>query len=113
MTDNFCYSVLKTATLQIIQSAGFESAYREPVETLTDVVGKYIEALGSNVSAYANLSGRSAGTAWDVMNAMGSELEPLVLKNWLEEEGKTLTPCWSAQSDPSRILEGKRYISNI
>ncbi|KAI8888340.1 hypothetical protein K501DRAFT_320915 [Backusella circina FSU 941] len=106
MTDNFCYSVLKTATLQIIQSAGFESAYREPVETLTDVVGKYIETLGSTVSAYANLSGRSTGTAWDVMNAIGSELEPHVLKTWLDEEGKALTPYWSAQSDPSRILEG-------
>ncbi|KAI7900294.1 uncharacterized protein BX663DRAFT_563218 [Cokeromyces recurvatus] len=106
MTDNICHSILRTATQQIIHSAGFESANGQSIDTLTDIFGKYIQFLGSTVSAYANLNGRTMGTARDLMEALDEiAVDTNVLKVWLEEDGKTLTPCWSAQSDPSRLLQ--------
>lgn len=108
MTDNVCYSILKTATQQIIQSAGFEAANNSSIDTLADVFGKYIELLGSTVSAYANLNGRTTGNSYDLLEAMNEvNIEPKKLKVWLEEEGKFLMPCWSDQSDPGRLIQGK------
>lgn len=107
MTDNICHSILKTATQQIIQSAGFEAASNQSIETLTDVFGKYIELLGSTVSAYANLNGRTLGSEKDLVSTLEElSLDASTLKLWLEEDGKALTPCWSAQSDPGRLLQG-------
>ncbi|KAI8091087.1 uncharacterized protein B0P05DRAFT_528717 [Gilbertella persicaria] len=107
MADNVCFSLLKTATQQIIQSAGFEAANNRSIDTLADVFGKYIELLGSTVSAYASLNGRTMGTARDVFEALNEvAIDPNTLKMWLEEEGKALSPCWSAQSDPGRLLQG-------
>lgn len=111
MTDNICYSILKTATQQIIQSAGFEGANNHSIDTLTDVFGRYIELLGSTVSAYANLNGRTTGTAIDLMEAMAEvNIESSQLKTWLEDEGKLLTPSWSEQSDPSRLIQGISFV---
>ncbi|KAL9558895.1 hypothetical protein MBANPS3_000672 [Mucor bainieri] len=107
MTDNVCHSILKTATQQIIQSAGFEAANNHPINTLTDIFGQYIELLGSTVSSYANLNGRTLGTPRDLVEALEDvSLDPKSLKSWLEDEGKALSPSWSAQSDPGRLLQG-------
>lgn len=107
MTDNVCYSILKTATQQIIQSAGFEAANNSSIDTLTDVFGKYMELLGSTVSAYANLNGRTTGNSYDLMKALNEvDIEPKKLKSWLEQEGKLLIPSWSDQSDPGRLIQG-------
>lgn len=109
MTDNVCHSILKTATQQIIQSAGFEAANNHSIDTLTDVFGQYIELLGSTVSAYANLNGRTLGTSRDLVEALEDvSLDAKSLKSWFEDEGKSLSPCWSAQSDPGRLLQGKK-----
>lgn len=108
MTDNVCHSILKTATQQIIQSAGFEAANNHSIDTLTDIFGQYIELLGSTVSAYAHLNGRTLGTPRDLVEALDDvSLDAKTLKSWLEDEGKALSPCWSAQSDPGRLLQGK------
>ncbi|CEP14822.1 hypothetical protein [Parasitella parasitica] len=107
MTDNVCHSILKTATQQIIQSAGFEAANNHSINTLTDIFGQYIELLGSTVSSYANLNGRTLGTPRDLIEALQAlSVDAKSLKTWLEDEGKALTPCWSAQSDPGRLLQG-------
>jgi histone H3/H4 len=108
MTDNVCYSILKTATEQIIQSAGFEAAGSHAIDTLTDVFCNYIQLLGSTVSAYAQLNGRTMGNARDLMEALHeASIDPDTLKSWFDEDGKALTPSWSAQSDPGRLLQGK------
>ncbi|KAI8645536.1 hypothetical protein BD408DRAFT_361288 [Parasitella parasitica] len=107
MTDNVCHSILKTATQQIIQSAGFEAANNHSINTLADIFGQYIELLGSTVSSYANLNGRTLGTPKDLVEALQDlSVDAKSLKTWLEDEGKALTPCWSAQSDPGRLLQG-------
>ncbi|KAI8362719.1 hypothetical protein EDC96DRAFT_608889 [Choanephora cucurbitarum] len=106
MTDNVCFSLLKTATQQIIQSAGFEAANSRSIDALADVFGRYIELLGCTASAYANLNGRTMSNSRDVMEALTEvAIDPDNLKIWLEEEGKSLSPCWSAQSDPGRLLQ--------
>lgn len=111
MTDNVCYSILKTATQQIIQSAGFDAAGNQSIDTLADVFCNYMQLLGSTVSAYAQLNGRTMGTARDLMEALGDvSIDRDMLKNWLDQDGKALTPSWSAQSDPGRLLQGKKVV---
>lgn len=109
MTDNVCYSILKTASQQIIQSAGFDAASNQAIDAFTDVFCNYIQLLGSTVSAYAHLNGRTMGNARDLMEALPEvSIDHDTLKSWLEEDGKALTPSWSAQSDPGRLLQGKK-----
>ncbi|CAO3678770.1 unnamed protein product [Rhizopus stolonifer] len=106
MTDAFCSSMLEIVTQRIIQSSGFESATSQSIKTLNDIFREHLELLGSTMSAYANLNGRTVGTAFDVMDAMEELLiTPDSLKEWLTREGKQLAPCWTVQSDPSRLLE--------
>lgn len=108
MTDNFCFALLRITALQVLQSAGFESAHIDPTNILTDLLRNYVELLGATTSAYARLGGRATGNIWDVINGLeelGVDLNSL--KEWLDEEGKALTPSWSEQSDPGRTLEGK------
>ncbi|KAI9314189.1 hypothetical protein BX666DRAFT_1971270 [Dichotomocladium elegans] len=107
MTDKFCFALLRTTALQIIQSAGFDSAHIDPTNILTDIMGQYLQLLASTTSAYAKLAGRATGNAWDVMDGL-EEIGVSVdaLREWLEEEGKALTPSWSEQSDPGRTIDG-------
>ncbi|EIE80698.1 hypothetical protein G6F46_007981 [Rhizopus delemar] len=107
MTDAFCSSMLEIVTQRIIQSSGFESATSQSIRTLNDVFREHLELLGSTISAYANLNGRTIGTACDLLDTMEELLiTPEGLKEWLAREGKQLSPCWTVQSDPSRLLEG-------
>lgn len=109
MTDKFCFALLRTTTLQILQSAGFDSAHIDPANILTDVMSQYVQLLASTTSSYAQLAGRSTGNIWDVIDGMNElGMTPESLKEWLELEGKALAPSWSAQSDPGRTLEGKQ-----
>ncbi|KAI7875298.1 hypothetical protein K492DRAFT_240374 [Lichtheimia hyalospora FSU 10163] len=106
MTDKFCNALLRTTALQILQSAGFDSAHVDPTNILTDVLSQYLQLLASTSMAYAQLAGRGTSNAWDVVDGL-DELGLTVngLRDWLEEEGKALAPSWSAQSDPGRTLD--------
>lgn len=107
MTDKFCNALLRTTALQILQSAGFDSAHVDPTNILTDVMSQYLQLLASTSMAYAQLAGRGTSNAWDVVDGLG-ELGLTVdsLRDWLDEEGKALAPSWSEQSDPGRTLDG-------
>ncbi|KAI9246917.1 hypothetical protein BDA99DRAFT_526491 [Phascolomyces articulosus] len=106
MTEQFCNALLRTTALQILQSAGFDSAHTEPTNLLTDVMSQYIKLLGRTTSVYAELTGRSTGNIWDALDGLQElGITPESLKEWLELEGKALNPSWTPQSDPSRILE--------
>lgn len=115
MTDRFCSALLRTTVLQILQAAGFESSHMEPANVLTEIMWEYLQMLGSTTSAYAEFAGRSTGNLNDVVDALESlGIEPETMKEWLEDEGKALTPSWSEQSDPGRTLEGTVLLcSNI
>lgn len=101
MTDAFCSSMLEIVTQRIIQSSGFESATSQSIRTLNDIFREHLELLGSTMSAYANLNGRTVGTAFDVIDAMEELLiTPDSLKEWLIREGKQLAPCWNYKQIP-------------
>lgn len=107
MTDKFCNALLRTTALQILQSAGFDSAHADPTNILTDVLSQYLQLLASTSMAYAQLAGRGTSNAWDVVDGL-DELGLTVdsLRDWLDDEGKALAPSWSEQSDPGRTLDG-------
>ncbi|CAO3649329.1 unnamed protein product [Cunninghamella echinulata] len=93
MADDFCFALLRTTTLQVLQSAGFESVQLSTADTMTEILGQYMELLANTVSNYAQLSGRTDGNALD---------------DWLNIEGKDFIPTWSEQADPSRIIGTKK-----
>ncbi|KAG2222127.1 hypothetical protein INT45_007563 [Circinella minor] len=110
MTDKFCYALLKTTALQILQSAGFDAAHTDPTNSLTEVMSQYLQLLATTTSSYAELAGRSNGNIWDVVDGLNElGITPESLKEWLDLEGKALTPTWTAQSDPGRTLEVYEY----
>ncbi|KAI8343674.1 hypothetical protein BC941DRAFT_509088 [Chlamydoabsidia padenii] len=107
MADDFCFALLRSTTLQILQSVGFESVQLSSADTLTDVFGQYMEFLASTVCDYAQLSGRTSGNAFDVMDGLSElSIDVETLQAWLDSDGKSFEPAWSDQSDPSRALEG-------
>ncbi|CAO3586328.1 unnamed protein product [Absidia cylindrospora] len=107
MAHDFCFALLLSTTLQLLQSVGFESVQLSSADTLTDVFGQYMEYLASTVCDYAQLSGRSTGSAFDVMDGLSElSIDLKSLEDWLDSEGKGFEPAWNDQSDPSRALEG-------
>lgn len=108
MADEFCFALLKTSTLQILQAAGFESGNGHATHVLTNVFEQYLELLSTTASAYSQLSSRSTGTIYDILDTYEAlEIDLPNLKNWLEQEAKSLSPSWTEQGDPSRILKGE------
>lgn len=109
MADSLCFALLRTTTLQILQSAGFESSNIGSADVLTDVFSRYIELLGQTTAELAEHSGRIKANALDT-NATFSELHIDInsLKEWLEfGDGKVLAPSWTSGNDPGQVLSGK------
>ncbi|KAI8997283.1 hypothetical protein BDB01DRAFT_901700 [Pilobolus umbonatus] len=107
MADEFCFSLLNTSTIQLLQAVGFESSQTNATHVLTDIFEHYIQLLASSVSAYSRLSGRTYGNIGDVINAFNElSVNTAQLKEWISDETRFLSPCWTEQGDPSRILEG-------
>jgi hypothetical protein len=112
MVNNFCSTLLQTSTVQLLQAAGFESSQSSATHVLTNVFEDYICLLASTVSAYSHLSGRTTGNVWDVIDGFEElAIDLNDLKNWLSSESKSLTPSWTEQGDPSRILEGNNKVN--
>lgn len=106
MADSLCFALLRTTTLQILQSAGFESSNIGSADVLTDVFSRYIELLGQTTAELAEHSGRIKANALDT-NATFSELHIDInsLKEWLEfGDGKVLAPSWTSGNDPGQVL---------
>lgn len=117
MADEFCFSLLQSTTLQILQAAGFNAGHSKAAQVLTDVFKKYIELLSTTASAYSNLSGRTAGNILDCMDTLEElAIDIPTFKSWLADEARLLSPSWTDQGDPSRILNGKeidRYATSL
>ncbi|CAO3607784.1 unnamed protein product [Cunninghamella blakesleeana] len=109
MADDFCFALLRTTLLQILQSAGFESVQLSSADAMTDILGQYLEVLANTVTNFAQLSGRTDGNALDVLDGL-AELNINIedLEDWLNVEGKDFIPAWSEQADPSRIINTKK-----
>jgi hypothetical protein len=111
MADSLCFALLRTTTLQILQSAGFESSQLTSADALTDVFGRYIQLLGQTTAELAEHSGRVKANTHDTTTAF-SELHIDVnsLKDWVEfGDGKMLLPSWTNGNDPGQIMNGMTF----
>ncbi|KAI8581793.1 hypothetical protein K450DRAFT_269940 [Umbelopsis ramanniana AG] len=108
MAESLCFALLRTTTLQILQSAGFESSHLTSADVLTDVFSRYLELLGQTTAELAEHSGRVKANALDTSTTF-SELHIDIgsLRDWLEiGDGKVLLPSWSNGNDPGQVLNG-------
>jgi hypothetical protein len=108
MAESLCFALLRTTTLQILQSAGFESSHLTSADVLTDVFTRYLELLGQTAAELAEHSGRVKANALDTTTTF-SELHIDIgsLRDWLEiGDGKLLAPSWTNGNDPGQVISG-------
>ncbi|KAH8549144.1 hypothetical protein BGW37DRAFT_459810 [Umbelopsis sp. PMI_123] len=106
MAESLCFALLRTTTLQILQSAGFESSHLTSADVLTDVFTRYLELLGQTAAELAEHSGRVKANALDTTTTF-SELHIDIgsLRDWLEiGDGKLLAPSWTNGNDPGQVI---------
>ncbi|KAG0484184.1 hypothetical protein HPP92_008263 [Vanilla planifolia] len=68
--DDFGRAVSRIAVAQICESAGLQSSQRSALDALADVTIQYICCLGKAANFYANLSGRTECSIFDVIQAL-------------------------------------------
>ncbi|KAI8596001.1 hypothetical protein EDD21DRAFT_358537 [Dissophora ornata] len=107
--SNFCQSMLRISSLHILQAAGYDAVQANPMSVLADCLGRYLEFLAESAKEFAQLSGRSQITAFDVVDGLsdlGIELSDL--KVWLMENGgeAIVTPV-SATGQSSHLVNGE------
>ncbi|KAF9319153.1 hypothetical protein BGZ91_005001 [Linnemannia elongata] len=86
--SNFCQSMLRISTMHMLQSAGYDAVQKNPMAVLSDCLGRYLEFLAEAAKEFAEHSGRSRITAFDVadgLSELGIELADL--KEWFVENG--------------------------
>lgn len=135
--SNFCQSMLRISTLHILQSAGYDSVQANPMKVLVDCLARYMSFLAESAKEFAEHSGRSQITAFDVahgLSDLGIDMEEL--KEWLTENGgapdksdvgtstlangpstssapsnpnRPALPSWKG-ADPGRVVHGMNFI---
>lgn len=68
--DNFGRQISKIAVSQICESTGFHSAQRSALDTLADIAIRFICELGRTAHFYANLSGRTSCSEFDIIQGL-------------------------------------------
>ncbi|CAO3694993.1 unnamed protein product [Umbelopsis ramanniana] len=106
MAESLCFALLRTTTLQILQSAGFESSHLTSADVLTDVFSRYLELLGQTTAELAEHSGRVKANALDTSTTFSDlHIDIGSLRDWLEiGDGKVLLPSWSNGNYPGQVL---------
>ncbi|CAI9758700.1 unnamed protein product [Fraxinus pennsylvanica] len=96
--DDFAEAIARIAVAQVCESLGFQSFQQSALNTLSDVVVRYIREVGRTAIFYANLANRSDGNAFDVIQG-------------LEDLGSI--PGFLGASDPSHCLSGSAVVRDI
>lgn len=68
--DAFGRSIAKIAVSQVCESSGFHGSRHSALDTLADVLIRYIRDLGSAAHLYANLSGRTTCNVFDIIQGL-------------------------------------------
>jgi transcription initiation factor TFIID subunit 8 len=68
--DNFVEAIAKIAVAQVCENAGFHGCQQSALNSLSDVVVRYIHDLGKTANFYANLSGRTEGNVFDIVHGL-------------------------------------------
>jgi histone H3/H4 len=80
--------MLRISTMHMLQSAGYDAVQKNPMAVLSDCLGRYLEFLAESAKEFAEHSGRSRITAFDVadgLSELGIDLADL--KEWFVENG--------------------------
>ncbi|KAF9947905.1 hypothetical protein BGZ70_002443 [Mortierella alpina] len=84
--SNFSQSVLRISTLHMLQSAGYDAVQANSMTVLVDCLGRYLTFLAESAKEFAEHSGRTQVTAFDVADGLSSlGIEISDLKEWLSE----------------------------
>jgi len=80
--------MLRISSLHVLQSAGYDAVHSNPLSVLADCLGHYLEYLAGSAKEFAELSGRSQITAFDMVDGLSDVgIDLLDLKEWLLENG--------------------------
>lgn len=68
--DEYGRAVARAAVAQALEAAGFDCAHRSAVDTLVDVILRYVVHLGRTAAFNANLAGRVLANEYDIIQAL-------------------------------------------
>ncbi|OIV97671.1 hypothetical protein TanjilG_12428 [Lupinus angustifolius] len=80
-SDDFGRAMSDLAVAQLCQSAGFHAVNNSALDAFTDVTNRYLLDLGKTAQFYANLSGRSQCTVFDLILGLQDLESPLGFPN--------------------------------
>ncbi|XP_027352106.1 transcription initiation factor TFIID subunit 8-like [Abrus precatorius] len=69
-SDDFAQAIAKIAVAQVCEREGFQAFQQSALETLSDVVARYILNIGKSANYHANLAGRTECNAFDVIQGL-------------------------------------------
>ena len=72
MAEAYAAKAARTAAAQLAEAAGFEAAQQSSLDTLADLLLRYIAEVGSASQGYAELAGRTESNPLDVVGARGA-----------------------------------------
>ncbi|XWS41003.1 hypothetical protein CRYUN_Cryun17cG0043800 [Craigia yunnanensis] len=97
-SDDFALAIAKVAVAQVCESIGFQSFQHSALETLSDIIVRYIYSLGKTANFNANLAGRVEANVFDVIQG-------------LEELGSGLS--FAGASDVDRCVVNSGIVRDI
>ncbi|KAJ1421513.1 hypothetical protein SESBI_13734 [Sesbania bispinosa] len=68
--DDFAQAIAKIAVAQVCESEGFQAFQQSALDTLSDIVARYILNIGKSANYYANLAGRAECNVFDVIQGL-------------------------------------------
>ncbi|XVF14420.1 hypothetical protein REPUB_Repub09cG0057700 [Reevesia pubescens] len=69
-SDDFALAIAKVAVAQVCESVGFQSFQHSALETLSDIIVRYIYSVGKTANFNANLAGRVEADVFDVIQGL-------------------------------------------
>lgn len=96
--EDFAQAIAKIAVAQVCESVGFQSFQQSALNTLSDVVVRYIREIGKTANNYSNLAGRTESNVFDIIQG-------------LEDLGSS--QGFSGASDINRCLAGSGVVQEI
>ncbi|KAI4352447.1 hypothetical protein L6164_006697 [Bauhinia variegata] len=68
--EDFAQAIAKVAVAQVCESKGFQSVQQSALETLSDVVVRYIWSIGKSAHCHANFAGRAECNVFDIIQGL-------------------------------------------
>ncbi|GMJ04085.1 hypothetical protein like AT3G02160 [Hibiscus trionum] len=69
-SDDFALAIAKVAAAQVCDSVGFQGFHLSALETLSDIIVRYIFSIGKSANLSANLGGRVEANLFDIIHGL-------------------------------------------